>query len=543
MKKLTKLIAVLIVAILAAALAVPAFAVSASTGSVTVNKAVLGETLSFYRIFDFVDGADVETYVVADAFRPFFTKAKVGGTHETVTDQEILAYLANINDNSAAAQTLARELGAFVTANGIAAEKTVTVENAANTTVSGLPYGYYLMVPQLPARPDGQESADAIIFSLGKVNGASVSITNKLSVPTPDKFVSDNDEAYVVTEGGEDYERKGNVIAVGQTYEYTILGNVPNMDEYARYRFQIRDTMHNIELVPGSIVLSIGGVTVPITYDNANAEDDPAVNVYASIGTYALASGAAAEAALNDGYDGDGQQSFTIHIKDMKKIASATYGAEIKLVYNAKLTKDAIIGSTGNLNEVDFRYSNNPADGGVGMGDSPKSKTRTFTLDIQVNKEDSAEDALKGSTWSLKKGAELIATIDGADLSTFDWGGLDVGTYTLTEDEAPDGYTKMDGDITIVITAETSLKNDGDETYSLTAYNATVTGPNGYISSTQDAGYATLSTGIVALDVANFRPDELPGTGGMGLYVIAVAAALALAAFGSIMIVKKKVTV
>lgn len=168
-----------------------------------------------------------------------------------------------------------------------------------------------------------------------------------------------------------------------------------------------------------------------------------------------------------------------VTITDLRSIAAATYDAEIKLTYKAKLANSAVMGYEGNENEVKFVYSNDPAT--TGTGESPTSKTKTFTLGITVNKTNSDGDALKGSTWLLKKGDDIVAEIDGADLSTFEWKGLDVGTYTLTETEAPENYTKMEGAITIVIAATYSEQTDDDGTYSLATYTATVTGPQGYV--------------------------------------------------------------
>ena len=166
MRTLTKIIAMtLAVLMLAAMTVVTCGAVSNAKGTVTVEKAVVGETVKFYR-----------------SFKPFFT-AK-GYT----TDDEILAYLAGIEDNTAAAQTLGRDLGAFADDNSITAAAERVVDNATYT-VEGLPYGYYVMAPKLPGN-----TKDAVIYSLFKLDSANAIITNKLSVPTPEKTVSDSDE-------------------------------------------------------------------------------------------------------------------------------------------------------------------------------------------------------------------------------------------------------------------------------------------------------------------------------------------------------------
>ena len=199
------------------------------------------------------------------------------------------------------------------------------------------------------------------------------------------------------------------------------------------------------------------------------------------------------------------------------------------------------MGNTGNANEVEFIYSNNPAT--TDKGTSPKSKTKTFTLGITVNKTDSDGNALKGSTWLLNKGNDTVAKIDGADLSTFEWKGLTAGTYTLTETSAPSDYSKMDGTITIVIEAAVSAQADTDGTYPLTTYTATVTGPQGYVTKTNESGgYADIQTGITSLNVKNFQNGELPSTGGIGLYVILGLAGAAFAGMIVVLIIKKRIS-
>ena len=271
-------------------------------------------------------------------------------------------------------------------------------------------------------------------------------------MPTPEKTVSDSDET----------PAKSNIAAIGEEMTFTVTGKVPNMSEYATYYFEIADKMTNMAYVADSMTLTIGGTKVDISTTDSTA------NVYGK------ASG----------------NSVNVKIKDLKIIAAATYDAEIKLTYKAKLTSSAEMGNTGNINEVKFLYSNDPAT--TEKGESPTSKTKTFTLGIEVNKTDSKGDALKGSKWLLEKGNDRVAEIDGADLSTFNWSRLDIGTYTLTETKAPDNYTKMEGAITIEIEASVSDQADPDGTYTLTTYKATVTGPQGYVTTTNGSDYANI---------------------------------------------------
>ena len=486
MKTLTKIIAMtLAVLMLAAMTVVTCGAASTPTGTVTVNQAVVGENLKFYRVLDYVDSTG--SYEVTSDFKTFFDDEGYK------TNDEIIAYLAGVKSDSAAAQALGRNLGEFAAAKSVAAAADENV-NAATYTVSGLLYGYYVMAPSLPGN-----TQDAVIYSLFKLDsGNGVTITNKLSVPTPEKTVTDNDETKV----------KSNITSIGEVMEFTVTGHVPNMSEYETYYFEIADTMTNMEYV-GPMELTIDGTDVPINSTS---------NV----------TGTASNSGVN------------VTITDLKSIAAATYDAEIKLTYKAKLANSAVMGNEGNINEVKFVYSNDPAS--TGKGTSPKSKTKTFTLGIAVNKTDSDGKALKGSTWLLKKGNDIVAEIDGADLSTFEWKGLDVGTYTLTETEAPNNYTKMEGTITIEIDASVSDQPGTDGTYSLTTYTATVTGPQGYVTTTNGSDYANIDTGITSMKVKNFENGELPTTGGVGLYVILGLAGAAFAGMVVVIIIKKRMS-
>ena len=486
MKTLAKIIAMtLAILMLAAMTAVTCGAGSTANGTVSVEKAVVGENLKFYRVLDYVDATG--SYEVTSKFQPFFTDKGYS------TNDEIIAYLAGVESDSAAAQALGRELGEFADTKSVAAAADVTV-NAATCTVSNLPYGYYVMAPALP-----DNTQDPVIYSLFKLDSATVTISNKLSVPTPEKTVTDSDET----------NAKSNIAAIGEEMTFTVTGKVPNMSEYETYYFEIADTMTNMEYVADSMALTIGGTDVPI---NSTA------NV----------SGTASDSGVN------------VQITDLKSIASAAYDAEIKLTYKAKLTSSAVMGNTGNINEVKFVYSHDPAT--TEKGESPTSKTKTFTLGITVNKTDSDGDALKGSTWLLTKGNETVAKIDGANLSKFEWKGLDVGTYTLTEIAAPENCTKMEGTITIEIEAAVSAQADNDGTYPLTTYNATVTGPQGYVTKTNASGYADIQTGITSLNVKNFQNGELPSTGGIGLYVILGLAGAAFAGMIVVLIIKKRIS-
>ena len=123
MKKLTKIIAMtLAVLMLAAMTVVTCGAASTSTGTVTVDKAVVGETVKFYRVLDYVDTTG--SYEVTSDFKTFFD----GEGYKT--NDEIIAYLAGVADG-ADSQALAVEMGTFVKNNNIAAAAEKVAEELA----------------------------------------------------------------------------------------------------------------------------------------------------------------------------------------------------------------------------------------------------------------------------------------------------------------------------------------------------------------------------------------------------------------------------
>ena len=100
----------------------------------------------------------------------------------------------------------------------------------------------------------------------------------------------------------------------------------------------------------------------------------------------------------------------------------------------------------------------------------------------------------------------------------------------------------MEGAITIKIEASVSDQPGTDGTYTLTTYKATVTGPQGYVTTTNGSDYANIDTGITSLNVKNFENGELPTTGGVGLYVILGLAGAAFAGMVVVIIIKKRMS-
>lgn len=225
---------------------------------------------------------------------------------------------------------------------------------------------------------------------------------------------------------------------------------------------------------------------------------------------------------------------------------NATPGTrEFLFVYDAQLNKDAVLGTSGNTNDVDmiYNYTNNPTDITV-----PGNTTTVYTWGIDLTKTGDDGSKLAGVQFTLKKdGADLSFVYDetinayryvvdadaesvSTTLTTKTDGkliirGLDSGTYTLTETKTNDGYTLLKNPITIKITGNNA---NGSA-------NATVDGKD--VSMVADNGS---SSALLPITVVNNTGFDLPQTGAAGTAIFAIAGIVIVAAAGALLIFRRK---
>lgn len=393
--------------------------------------------------------------------------------------------------------------------------------------------GYYLFVSDGLTDTNKPNTGTSPIFAI--VGGKPVTVTEKTSVPTVKKEV---------LEGA----KWGNVSDsyIGQEVEYKLTGFVAdNIATFNKYQYEFHDTL--------SKGLEAAG-------ESGNTPKD--------LHVYIDNKGNQTEIVQddNDGYkvvlerdSATKKENLTIAFTDLKTVKDKTgktikVDADSKVVvtYKATLTSDAEYTATGNTNDVELVYSNNPMTSDTGTSTSKRVTDHVFRLNVTKVEKGKQEQKLEatfqvkmtkeGST-SLKDGKWLTEagglTDDEKSAGKFktakDSGqvyipGLVEGTYEITECDTPAGYntlapftitvkptygdngslTKLD--VTSSDTVMVTPENTKDATIPVTIQNKKgsglpLTGLNG-VTFTWIAGGAVLCIGVAHLIRSRKQAEE-----------------------------------
>lgn len=493
-------------------------AVAAATGKLTVNNTVAGKTLDLYQIFKAVKANGSVLYTLNSAYDGFF-KDKVD--NGTTLEEEALSKAAyeyvktQVGDTGEAetAKTFAKDILAWILAAKddvkTAVDATLTTANTTDgsTVIDNMAYGYYLVYPEgatdTSSAPGSQKYTS--IASLVSVTGEDAQINMKSNYPTVVKKVND---------------KNADDVNIGDTVTYTLTSKVPDMTGYTSYIFNFKDT-----LSAGLTFKEITSVTVDkttITKVDAGQEAD---------NTYTL---------TQDG------QNITITMNNFLASNKDKTGKEIKVTYTATLNENAVTGFDANKNSATVEYSNKP--GTTDKGESKPSivdvHTFNFTIFKYYLKDQNKKTGLANAEFELYKenggvvgekvnikkvsdGVYRVATSEEAAVEGFESDkivsgsdgkvlvkGLDAGTYYLRETTAPEGYNKLQSDITV------EIKPVYDTTTGkLTSYSVD------YIYNRK----TTTGTAITSKDnspevaVENKAGAQLPSTGSKGALMVTLA--------------------
>lgn len=513
-----------------------AFAAEGATGSITISQAEKndGTTFKAYQIFkatvtDVENGGKTAQNItwasetvgpkVINAINSWENDHSLKAEDKLPnkpTPQEVADFLKAHAGSTTAGSTstdgtrIATDNVLYAVANAVKSENPAAPSIAAGQTWIPDPAngdGYYLFVTSNldSSKPNTGTSP---IFAV--VGGSAVTVHEKTSIPTVEKKILDDSKVKGGDITGEIDWVDAADSQIGQAVNYKLTGTIAdNYDSYDSYSYKFKDTLEkgldyvddslSVYALNGDAYTEIASTSYSVTKPSGSSRD---LVVDFSKGENGLKSAAA------------------------KNGGTLTINANTKIVvfYKAKLNTSAVIAGAndqlnGNPNTVTLEYSNNPMSEGTGT--SAPDTVEDYTYGFKINKVDLGTEApLKDAEFTITtkgdKGNETEKYVakDGTlsesevVLKTGDDGairltGLDAGTYTVTEKNAPKGYTAVSSfDFTITPTI-----NEEGQVYKLTKLEGTLDnkGQNGKV-------IAGLTDGAAGDNNLTAKDDSLKNT-------------------------------
>lgn len=499
MKHMKRFVALFAALALVLAMAAPAFAdegagtgAETTTGTITINNAVKDVTYKFYRIMDIASHTSDSPYTgvvykTNDKWSSFVSDSK-WNAYFTVKNGGIIEVKPDTATNATFAADFAKAAKeAIDNAHAEDYEETATTSTLTKT----VQLGYYLVVPE------GWTGVSPVVCSLGTTN-PNVTINEKNGKPTIDKEVKE----------GDDFG-KTNDAAIGDYVEFQLTIKVVDGTP--------KSYVAHDKMSAGLTFVNDGEHKMSVTVNGSNFTQ---YTLKTKANNDTLDTDCTFEVAFHDGTDG----ASVLKTND-----------EVVITYWAQINEKALIGSTtGNTNSAILKYGTD--------GEATCTPTTTYVWSFDVKKytkgSDNREVALAGAKFQVKSGDKVasfkydstnnvykLAGWDVADATglmkvvetpasgEIKFEGLDSGTYTLEEVEAPKGYNKLDKAIEFKI-AGTTDTNKGQ------------------------VSYDTDSTGTIK--VLNNAGTTLPTTGGIGTTVFYLIGGGLMVAAAVLLIAKKR---
>lgn len=389
-------------------------------------------------------------------------------------------------------------------------KQNVEGETAAGSLTADTPWtrpnttgdGYYLFVSDGLADPNKPNTGTSPIFAI--VGGDSVVVTEKTSIPTVNKEV---------LEGA----KWGNVSDsyIGEEVEYKLTGSVAdNIATFNKYQYEFHDTLSK-----GLEAAGESGNTPKDLHVYIDNKGDQTEIVQDDNNGYKV---------VLERDSATKKENLTIAFTDLKTVKDKTgktikVDADSKVVvtYKATLTSEAEYTATGNTNDVELVYSNNPMTSDTGTSTSKRVTDHVFRLDVtkvekdnesqklaatfQVKMTKEGDKELENNRWLTQNGgitdkeenAGKFTTNKGADKVYIP--GLVEGTYEITECNTPAGYNTL---APFTITVKPTYDNDGNLT------NLAVTPSDSVMVTPEEASDAT-----IPVTIRNKKGTGLPLTG------------------------------
>lgn len=387
---------------------------AANNGTITINKAVVDETYSIYRVLD------LETYDKTNNHYIYRANEKF---EAFITSTEGQKYLEARNENGATYYVwktgadvveFSKAALAYAKANNVIP---VDSKKATSTTVKfdKLPLGYYLV-----------DTTTGSLLNLTTTNPDAVIDEKNTVVPKVDKDVKEDSTGNY---------GKTNDATIGDTIEFK--ATITTGAGFTKY--VLRDTMSTgLTFNTNSVVVKVGTTTV----DKSNYTVTP----------------------NKDGY------TFVVEFKD-SYIVTLPKNTVIEVYYTATLNENAVVEGNGNPNELDLAYGEN------NTTDKVKTTTYTYAFDLVKNDKDKNQLEGAKFKLLDKTGKEIKVVLVDVTKNIYRVAvgneegvlivvgkatieGLDADEYQLEEVEAPVGYNKLTSTVKFTITGK-----NGNNTY------------------------------------------------------------------------------
>ena len=414
MRKFKQTLVMLLAAVMLLATVTTAMAATAMTdkGSVKITNAVAGVTYKLYRIFDIsgISGDHKAAFITNekwnDAVRTFnlnFGEFVGTGVGSAVTIKDF--------NSDANAQLLATKVVEAAKNGPIDYDATTTIDASGEATITGLQYGFYVMVS---SRQGDTAAVKYTTFTIK--SDAAVEVTEKnTKAPTLDKTV--NGEHAISADFNAVLDYVITVTAAAGTDTYTITDTLP----------------------------------AQITLDSATIAVKQGDRVLTSGTDYSLT-------VNNNGFSIKLSDEVRKSLKDGDTIV-VSYQGTLKANENTLTAykNNAILSFTNENGQPDTREDiANVFSGHIGFVKKDNHDKILAGAKFVVKNKDGKYAELTGSgqSWSFVK---WVDTVDGATVITTENSsatilvrGFQAGTYTLVETQAPDGYVKgADTDVKI----------------------------------------------------------------------------------------------
>ncbi len=521
-KRFMRMISMLMVLVMTLGMCVTGYA--ADDYTITITNSVKDETYNAYKVFDVTYNSDKTSYsytisasskwysLVSGEDSPFDLTAAAGqtGTYvvslkEDKNDTDVINWFNGLYGNSALTG-----MEYVVTGTGTGSELVLDVSDYGD--------GYYFVTSSY---------------------GAIVSLTT--TSPTAEIIEKNNKPG----QGGDGFTKvAGNgtddhSYSMGDTVPYTITAYVPTYSgDKEVLTYTITDTMGKGLIYNEDITVSIDGET--LTKDT--------------------------DYTVETSTDSDGNTVLTI-TWEPGKIENYPANGNITIKYTATIDEKA--------DEIDLENSATLAwytDDGEEPEDSTTTTEHIYTYGFDLKKIDgstSTEETpttLDGAKFTLQKqgSSELISFIYDEESNTYEvwdnqtltsgqtttteievingevniWG-LGIGTYILTETEAPAGYNLLDSTVTIIISENIVTDDDGNVTsasWTVAVDEETNIVGTGTIDTTSDHGVT--GDAIPEVTIENNAGSSLPSTGGIGTTIFYVVGTLLVLAAAALVVAK-----